>query len=145
MGTALLQASTQYLDALFELVAGCGRAFSQQLTEDHDLLEQEDSSFLRAGQDAGVLHRNKKGFLLQQFALTGQFPLQRNQVDKNITLLGFTARHTCHSVCSTCHCEDPQNLPQIPAADPNSSCHYTVSGPETSNLLLSVKVMDRDI
>lgn len=37
-----------YLDALLELVSGCGRSFPEQLTEDDDLLKEENSSFLRA-------------------------------------------------------------------------------------------------
>ncbi len=65
------------LDALLELVSRGGRSFPEQLTEDDDLLEEENSSFFGARQDAGVLLRHKEGFLLQQFALRGQFTLQR--------------------------------------------------------------------
>lgn len=68
-----------YLDTLLELVSGRRRAFPQQLTEDDDLLKEENSAFFGARQDAGVLLCYKEGFLLQQFALTGQFALRRNQ------------------------------------------------------------------
>ena len=71
------RAAQTHLNALLELVAGRGRAFPEQLTEDDDLLEEEDSAFFGARQDAGVLLRHKEGFLLQQFALIGQFSLQR--------------------------------------------------------------------
>lgn len=37
-----------YLDALLELVARRGRALAQQLTEDDDLLKEEDSPLLAA-------------------------------------------------------------------------------------------------
>lgn len=36
-------------------------------------------------------------------------------------------------------------VPRIPAADPGSSCHYTVLGPETSNLQLSVRAREKDL
>lgn len=67
-----------YLDALLELVSRGGRAFPEQLAEDHDLLEEEDPPLFGAGQDAGVLLCYEEGLLLQQFALTGQFALQMN-------------------------------------------------------------------
>ena len=37
-----------YLDALLELVARCGRALAQELTEDDDLLEEEDPPLFAA-------------------------------------------------------------------------------------------------
>lgn len=70
--------SSTYLDALLELVSRCGRSFPEQLTEDDNLLKEENSPFFGARQDAGVLLCNKEGLLLQQFALTGQFTLRRN-------------------------------------------------------------------
>lgn len=61
----------EYLDALFELVSGCGRAFPEQLTEDDDLLKEEHPPFFRARQDAGILLGHEESLLLQQLALIG--------------------------------------------------------------------------
>lgn len=72
--------SASYLNALLELVPGRGRAFPEQLAEDDDLLKEENASFFGARQDAGVLLCHEEGFLLQQFALAGQFTLR---VDTN--------------------------------------------------------------
>lgn len=53
-----------YLDTLLELVAWRGRALTEQLTEDDNLLEQKDSALLAAGQDTRVLLGHKECFLL---------------------------------------------------------------------------------
>lgn len=85
-----------YLDALLELVSGCGRSFPEQLTEDDDLLKQKDSTFFGAWQDAGVLLRHKEGFLLQQFSLTGQFTLQKSHTGQHLIQVShdnFGAKH----------------------------------------------------
>ena len=67
------------LDALFELVARGGRAFPQKLTEDDNLLKEEDAALFTAGQDARILLRHIEGLLLQQLSLARQLPLVERQ------------------------------------------------------------------
>ena len=66
-----------HLDALLVLIARWGGPFTEQLTEDDDLLEEEDASVFTAGKNSSVLLPHTEGLLLQQLALARQLPLRR--------------------------------------------------------------------
>lgn len=99
-----------YLDAVLEQIAWSREALFliQWLTEDDDLLEEEDTPLLGPGQEAGVLIRHQERVLEEEPALSYNFALKTHRGKKktqNDTQITFCTQyisyntHTYH-VCN---------------------------------------------
>lgn len=115
------------------------------LTEDDQLLKQEDPSFLCPGQEATVLFGNSEGVLLEQLALGCDLPLvpqQKINTTKRGSGYGVVfmdwivgMRNVLKTVTDGLNSWD---VPQSLVVCPHSSCHCNVLAQSTSLLLLSV-------
>lgn len=75
------ESSLQYLDAMLVEEAGHGEAslLVQGLTEDDNLLEEEDSPLLHPGQETSVRVGHQEGVLQEEPALGYNLPLWRRE------------------------------------------------------------------